>query len=420
MICLQNLNFLYNSPVKKVIVVGAGAAGLISVIKAAEKSEVILLEKMSKPGLKILVSGKGRCNVTNAGSIEELINAFGKNGRFLYHALSVFSNNDLINFLNSVGVETIVERGNRVFPKSEKSKDVLNALKKEVDRRGARVVLNNSVKSLVIKDKLVSGVLLSNGKVLKSDAVILATGGKSFPGLGTTGDGYAMLKEIGHTITKLYPALVPLVAKEGWINKLEGLSLRNVAVHAKIKNKSFSHFGDMVFTAKGISGPIVLTLSSEIVPYLSSPLVIEIDLKPALKYEILDNRLIREFNKQGKKNLKNALCSLIPMRLIPIFVRKSGVNGDKKCSEITKEERRKMLLLLKHFPIKILGTESFEHAIVTKGGVSLKEVSPKTMRSAILDNLFIVGELLDIDAITGGYNLQAAFSTGFVAGSSVS
>ncbi len=417
--CLQNLKFLYNPSVKKVIIIGAGAAGLMSAIKAAENSEVILLEKMPKPGLKILVSGKGRCNVTNAGPMSELISAFGRNGKFLYHAFSVFSNEDLVKFLNGIGVETVVERGNRVFPKSQRSKDVLSALKGEAVRRGVKIVLNSPVKSLNVNGSSVKGVILQSGKMLDADYVIMATGGKSFPGLGTTGDGYEMLREIGHTVTPLYPGLVPLITKEKWVKELEGLSLRNVKITAICGKKRFSHFGDMVFTSSGISGPIVLTLSSEIVPFLRRPLSAEIDLKPALSNEILDRRLLREFTAQGKRMFKNAMHALLPASLIPVFVGMSGINGDKKCSEITKEERKKILLLLKHFPITILGTEGFAHAIVTKGGVSLKEVDPKTMRSKIADNLFITGELLDIDAITGGYNLQAAFSTGFVAGSAV-
>ncbi len=415
--CLQNLKFLYNPSVKKVIIIGAGAAGLMSAIKAAENSEVILLEKMPKPGLKILVSGKGRCNVTNAGPMSELISAFGRNGKFLYHAFSVFSNEDLVKFLNGIGVETVVERGNRVFPKSQRSKDVLNALKGEAVRRGVKIVLNSPVKSLNVNGSSVKGVILQSGQTLDADYVIMATGGKSFPGLGTTGDGYEMLREIGHTVTPLYPGLVPLITKEKWVKELEGLSLRNVKITAICGKKRFSRFGDMVFTSSGISGPIVLTLSSEIVPFLRRPLSAEIDLKPALSDEILDRRLLREFTAQGKRMFKNAMHALLPASLIPVFVGMSGINGDKKCSEITKEERKKILLLLKHFPITILGTEGFAHAIVTKGGVSLKEVDPKTMRSKIADNLFITGELLDIDAITGGYNLQAAFSTGFVAGS---
>ncbi len=402
---------------KKVIVIGAGAAGLMSAIKAAENSKVVLLEKMSKPGLKILVSGKGRCNVTNAGPVNELISAFGKNGKFLYHAFSVFSNEDLIKFLNKIGVETVVERGNRVFPKSQRSKDVLNALKGEAVRRGVKIILNSPAKSLNVNGPFVKGVILQSGKTLDADYVIMATGGKSFPGLGTTGDGYEILREIGHTVTPLYPGLVPLITKEKWVKEVEGLSLRNVKITVIHRKKKFSHFGDMVFTSSGISGPIVLTLSSEIVPLLTRPLNAEIDLKPALREEILDRRLLREFSAQGKKMLKNAMHALLPASLIPVFVRISKVNGNKKCSEITKEERKKIVLLLKHFPITILGTEGFAHAIVTKGGVSLKEVDPKTMRSKIADNLFITGELLDIDAITGGYNLQAAFSTGFVAGS---
>ncbi len=399
-----------------ILVIGGGAAGIMAAIQASRKSKVYLFEKMPRLGLKILVSGKGRCNVTNAGSIDTLIKAFGKNGKFLYHSFYAFSNEDLIKFLEKIGVETEVERGNRVFPKSNHSKDVLNALKKELIRRNVSVELNKTVKKIIVEDRVAKGIILQSGEKIFGDAVILTTGGKSFPGLGTTGDGFEILKEIGHTIQPLYPALVPLIVKEKWVSKLQGLSLRNVKISAKCGKRNFSHFGDMLFTQKGISGPIVLTLSSEIVPYIKKGLPVEIDLKPALSEDLLDRRLLRDFVKFSNKAYKNALNALLPNSLIPIFVMLSHIAGDKKCNEITKSERKRILRLLKHFPLTVTDTEGFAHAVVTKGGVSLKEVNPKTMQSKLIKRLYIAGELLDLDAITGGYNLQAAFSTGFVAG----
>ncbi len=407
--------------VKKVLIIGGGAAGIMAALKSAEGDcDVTILEKMQRPGLKILVSGKGRCNVTNAGSIKDLIEAFGRNGKFLYHSFSVFSNEDLISFLRKIGVETKTERGNRVFPKSDRSKDVLNALKREIAKRGIKLKTSLPVTFLRKQGNKIVSAVLSDGSEIKADYFVLATGGKSFPGLGTTGDGYEILKKLGHTVTPLYPALVPLVIKENFAKRLEGLSLRNVRVSAFANGKKFSYFGDMVFTSKGISGPIVLTLSSRIVPALSDgPVKAEIDLKPAISEEILDGRFLREFSQNGTKKLKNVLKNLLPVRLIPVFLQKAGVSGEKKCNEITKEERRKLVNTMKHFGITITGTEGFAHAVVTKGGLSLKEVDPKTMRSKMYENLFVTGELLDLDAITGGYNLQAAFSTGFVAGATI-
>ncbi len=420
---LYSTLFSYNSLVKKVLVIGGGAAGIMAALKSAEGNcEVILLEKMSKPGLKILVSGKGRCNVTNAGSARDLIEAFGKNGRFLYHSFSVFSNSALIDFLRLLGVETKTERGNRVFPKSDRSKDVLNALKAELEKRRVRVRISAPVVSLNAESRRIVSAVLKDGSVVRADFFVLATGGKSFPGLGTTGDGYKILRKLRHTVTPLYPALVPLITKESFVKDLEGLSLRNVKISldANENGKRISYFGDMVFTSKGISGPIVLTLSSQITPKLSrGPVKTEIDLKPALTDEVLDRRLVREFSAGGPKRVKNVFKNLLPVRLIPVFLNVAEIDGDKKCAEITKKERRKIAFLLKHFPLTVTGTEGFAHAIVTKGGVLLKEVDPKTMRSKIYDNLFITGELLNLDAVTGGYNLQAAFSTGFVAGETI-
>ncbi len=404
---------------KKTIVIGGGAAGIMAAIQSASCSETYIVEKMPRLGLKILVSGKGRCNVTNAGSVDDLINAFGRNGKFLYHALAEFSNSDLRNFSSSIGVETKVERGKRVFPVSNRSKDVLNALKAELEQRNVRVITGKSLVSFVISGNNIIGAKLSDGSILKGNYFVLATGGKSFPGLGTTGDGFSILKKLGHTVTPLYPSLVPLVLKEKWVPSLEGLSLRNVRITVLLRNKKYTHFGDMVFTSRGISGPIVLTLSSEIVPLISGEISAEIDFKPALSKEILEKRLIREFSENGKKKLKNVLTHLLPARIIPVFLQITGVSGDKRCSEITKNEREKLVYTFKHFPITVTGSEGFAHAIVTKGGVSLKEVDPRTMRSKIINNLYIVGELLDLDAVTGGYNLQASFSTGYVAGESI-
>lgn len=400
----------------KILVVGGGAAGIMAAIQASKKNKVYLFEKMPRLGLKILVSGKGRCNVTNAGPTNELIKAFGKNGKFLYHSFCAFSNEDLIKFLERIGVETKVERGNRVFPVSNHSKDVLNALKKELVRRNVSVELNKPIKKIIIEDRTAKGIILQSGEKIFGDAVIITTGGKSFPGLGTTGDGFKILREAGHTIQPLYPALVPLIVREKWVSDLQGLSLRNVKIKAKYGKRNFSHFGDMLFTQRGISGPIVLTLSSEIVPYIKKSLPIEIDLKPALSGDILDKRLLRDFIKFSNKTYKNALNALLPNSLIPVFVMLSNIVQDKKCNEITKNERKKILHLLKHFPLTVTDTEGFTHAIVTKGGIDLKEINPKTMQSKLIKRLYVAGEVLDLDAITGGYNLQAAFSTGFVAG----
>jgi len=401
---------------KKILVVGGGAAGIMAAIKAAEKSKVYLFEKMPRLGLKILISGKGRCNVTNAGPIDQLIKAFGRNGRFLHHAFYAFSNEDLVKFLGEIGVRTKTERGSRVFPVSDHSKDVLDALKMELGRRNVTVQEKTSVKDLIIVDHKAKGIVLKSDEKIFGDAVILATGGKSFPGLGTTGDGFDMLAKTGHTIQPLYPALVPLVVEEKWVRELEGLSLRNVRVSVSVGKKKFSHFGDMVFTKNGISGPIILSISSEIVPYLTKSLPLEIDLKPALDEEVLDKRLLKDFAKYSNKEYKNSLGDLLPRSFIPIFVLLTGIAPKKKCNELTREDRKRVLHLLKHFPLTVTGTEGFAHAVVTKGGVLLKEVDPKTMQSKLIKNLYITGELLDLDGVTGGYNLQAAFSTGFVAG----
>jgi len=405
---------------KKILIVGGGAAGIMAAIKAAERSEVYLFEKMPRLGLKVLVSGKGRCNVTNAGPIDQLVKAFKENGKFLYHSFSTFSNEDLVKFLKGIGVRTKIERGNRIFPVSNHSKDVLNALKEELAKRNVSIELNKSVKRVLVGNGEAKGVVLKSGEEIFGDAVILATGGKSFPGLGTTGDGFKILIKMGHTVQPLYPALVPLIVKEKWVSSLEGLSLRNVRINVKVDKKKFSHFGDMLFTKKGISGPIILTLSSEITRYLGTPLSIEVDLKPALDENVLDKRLTRDFLKFSNKAYKNSLNRLLPHSLIPVFVMLSAVNPDKKCNEITKKERKRIIHLLKHFSLTITGSEGFAHAIITQGGVSLNEIDPKTMQSKLIKNLYITGELLDLDGVTGGYNLQAAFSTGFVAGISAS
>ncbi len=401
---------------KRILFVGGGAAGIMAAIKAAEKSNVYLFEKMPRLGLKILISGKGRCNVTNAGPVDQLIEAFGRNGRFLHHAFHAFSNEDLVSFLAEIGVRTKKERGGRVFPASSRSGDVLDALKMELERRNVTVAEKTSVKDLIIVNREAKGIVLRTNEEVFGDAVILATGGKSFPGLGTTGDGFDMLAKTGHTVQPLYPALVPLVVEEKWVRDLEGLSLRNVRISVRVGKKEFSHFGDMVFTKKGISGPIVLSLSSEIVLHLAEPLSLEIDLKPALNEEVLDKRLLKDFAKYSNKEYKNSLGDLLPRSLIPIFVLLTGIAPNKKCNEITREDRKRILHMLKHFPLTVVGTEGFAHAVVTKGGVLLKEVDPKTMQSKLIKNLYITGELLDLDGVTGGYNLQAAFSTGFVAG----
>lgn len=399
---------------------------MMAALSAAEKSEVFLFEKNNILGKKLLITGKGRCNITNAGSQTEIIEAFGKNGRFLYSALNSFSNQDLMDFFEERGLPLKVERGKRVFPSSDKSLDVLKVLEKELKNKKVKILKNTSVKKINLLEQGKFEIISSQGKEI-FDALIIATGGKSFPATGSTGDGYIFARALGHNVSPLLPYLIPLETNQEEIKELMGLSLRNVLLKIKINGKvKGQEFGEMIFTHFGISGPLVLTLSKIVVEALAKekagkPVKIEasIDLKPALSEEELDRRLMRDFEKFINKQYKNALDDLLPKKLIPLFIKRTAIDPEKTVNQISKQERRQILLLLKDFPVNISGYRPLEEAIITSGGVSLKEINPQTMESRLYPGLFFVGEILDLDAQTGGYNLQEAFSTGWLAGSNV-
>lgn len=406
----------------RVIVIGGGASGMMAAITAAENgAEVILLEKNDRLGKKILITGKGRCNVTTDKDTDEIIRSFVHNGKFLYTALSSFSNQQVKYFFEEAGVPLKVERGERVFPVSDQSKDIVNALRRKMQEAGVDVWLNATVKEVLVEDGRVSGVQLVNGQKLLADHVIVATGGASYPGTGTTGDGYHFARKTGHTVVNLRPSLIPLECAEGYVKALQGLSLKNVnfTIETSQGKKLIQDFGEMLFTHFGISGPIVLSCSYKAVDYWQKnkePLTGIIDFKPALSPEKLDARILRDIEEQKNKQLKNALHGLMPGKLIPVFIQKSGISSDKAMHQITREERQKMVELLKNFRFTITKARPIEEAIVTAGGVSVKEVSPKTMESKLVPGLYFTGEVLDIDGMTGGFNLQAAFSTGYLAG----
>ncbi len=406
----------------RVIVIGGGASGMMAAITAAENgAEVSLLEKNDRLGKKILITGKGRCNVTTDKDTDEIIRSFVHNGKFLYTALNSFSNQQVKYFFEDAGVPLKVERGERVFPVSDQSKDIVNALRRKMQEAGVDVWLNATVKEVLVEDGRAVGVQLINGQKLKADAVIVATGGASYPGTGTTGDGYHFARKAGHTVVPLRPSLIPLECAEGYVKALQGLSLKNVnfTIETAQGKKLIQDFGEMLFTHFGISGPIVLSCSYKAVDYwqkTKEPLTGIIDFKPALTPEKLDARILRDIEEQKNKQLKNSLHGLMPSKLIPVFIERAGISPDKAMHQITREERQKMVELLKNFRFTITKARPLEEAIVTAGGVSVKEVSPKTMESKLVSGLYFTGEVLDIDGMTGGFNLQAAFSTGYLAG----
>ena len=407
---------------KRVIVIGGGASGMMAALTAAENdAEVMLLEKNDRLGKKMLITGKGRCNVTTDKEIDEMIRSFVHNGKFLYTAFNSFSNQQVQQFFEDAGVPLKVERGERVFPVSDQSKDIVNALRRKLQEAGVDLWLNAAVKEVLLEDGKAVGVLLPNGKKLLADSVIIATGGASYPGTGSTGDGYRFAEKAGHTVVNLRPSLIPLECAEGYVKALQGLSLKNVTLTIETAEgkKLAQEFGEMLFTHFGISGHIVLTSSYKAVDYWQKhkqPLLGSIDFKPALSREKLDARLLREFEEQNKKQLKNSLHTLMPSKLIPVFIQRCGISPDKALHQITKEERQRMVDLLKDFRFTIFKARPLEEAIVTAGGISVKEVSPKTMESKLVKNLYFIGEVLDVDGMTGGFNLQAAFSTGYLAG----
>ncbi|HEY9061785.1 MAG TPA: NAD(P)/FAD-dependent oxidoreductase [Pseudobacteroides sp.] len=404
---------------RKVFVVGGGPAGIMAAGKAAELgNEVVLFEKNDRLGKKILISGKGRCNITNNTDIEGLIKNTPGNGNFLYSSFYTFSNQDLIAMLNGLGLETKVERGERVFPVSDSSKDVVDALWRFLKIKGVSVRLSTPIDNVDIKDGKVTGVVTRDGRKLECDSVVIATGGISYPGTGSTGDGYKIAKGLGHHVIDLKPSLVPLLAKEKWVKDLQGLSLKNVAITLKNSKgkKVYNDFGEMLFTHFGVSGPLILSASRHILDYDYKDVVLSIDLKPALNEEKLYDRLTRDFEKYSRKQFKNALDDLLPSKMIPIIIDLSSISPEKFVNQITREERRGIVKLLKNLEVNICGARPISEAIVTAGGVSTLEINPSTMESKLVKGLFFAGEVVDVDAYTGGFNLTIAFSTGFLAG----
>ena len=405
---------------KRVVVIGGGAAGLMAaVIAGREGAKVTLLEKMNYVGKKMGITGKGRCNITNACDMSDFIKNTPGNGKFLYGAYERFTNEDLLQLLHDAGLETKVERGDRVFPASDSALDVRNTFMKLMKHYGVDVHLEEPVKKLLVDDGVVTGVV-TDRETYHADAVIIATGGKSYPATGSTGDGYILAAQVGHKITDIRPSLVPIVTEESWVKDLMGLSLRNVELSVVAKNKvQAKMFGEMMFTHFGITGPIVLSLSHTVGKLMRKKNIgtigLDINLKPALSPETLDKRLQKDFDLYSKKQLINGMKDLLPSRLIPLIIELAGIDPQKPINQISKEERQQIGYMLQHMPLTVKGLRPVEEAIVTAGGISLKEFNPKTMESKLVKGLYGAGEVLDIDAFTGGYNLQAAFSTGYVA-----
>jgi len=407
---------------KKVIVIGGGAAGLMAAVSAAEHGgQVTVLEKMATIGRKLLITGKGRCNITNIADKQTIIKNIPGNGSFIYSALHQFGNEDIIEFLHQHGVMTKVERGGRVFPVSDQAKDVVEAFRKAFQDLNIKLVTGQSVKRILMHNGRVTGVLASNNVEYAADAVILATGGASYPGTGSTGDGYRMGETLGHTIVPLKPSLVPLEVDEEWIGELQGLSLKNVEASIIVDGKKVADdFGEMLFTHYGLSGPIILSLSKKVAEVLKNEpdqeVLLSINLKPALTADVLDKRIQRDFEKFARKQIKNSLGELLPAKLIPVMIDLAHLDPEKFVHQITKSERARLQEQITHLTFTITGTRPVSEAIVTAGGIKVKEINPKTMESKLIQGLYFAGEVIDIDGYTGGFNLQAAFSTGYVAG----
>ena len=427
----------------KILVIGGGPAGMLAAISASKNKEnkVIILEKMPFVGKKLLITGKGRCNITSSLDMSEFIQNIPGNGRFLYSAFQNYTNQDIINLLKKHGLDVKVERGNRVFPITDKSRDVLEVLKKELKNLNVEIRTNTTVKDIDVMASKVTGVILESGEKISADKVILATGGKSYPLTGSTGDGYEIAKKHGHTITEIKPSLVPITVKESketeevisasqYLNSLnlckslQGLSLKNVSIKIKDQNKLlYEDFGEMIFTHFGVSGPTILSASAHLLrvksieeKFASGDIKLIIDLKPALSNEKLDLRIRRDFEKELNKQFKNSLDDLLPKKIIDVIINLSKIDPNKKVNEITKQERSKIVKLLKEFTITLKGFRPIDEAIVTAGGINIKEINPKTMESKIINGLYFAGEIIDVDAYTGGFNLQIAYSTGYTAG----
>ena len=405
------------------IVIGGGAAGLMAAGTAAQRGlSVTLFERNEKLARKVAITGKGRCNVTNACPLlNDLIANAPVNGRFLYGAFSRFTTDDTMDFFEGMGVPLKIERGNRVFPVSDRALDIVDALNKYITINGVKRKTAR-VTELIVEEGAVKGCKTEDGSEFYADNVLIATGGKSYPGTGSTGDGYTLAKQVGHTITDLKPSLVPLECHEGWCTDAQGLSLRNVGIEiedAKTYKTVYKDFGEMLFTHFGVSGPMILSASSHMRNMERGRYVIHIDFKPALSYEQLDKRLQRDLLECSNKNLYNTLSLMLPRKMIPIIVKLSGLNGNIKSNQVTKEMRATLVDLLKDIRLTVTDFRPIEEAIITSGGVSVSEIDPKTMKSKLCDGLYFAGEVIDVDAYTGGFNLQIAFSTGHLAGSNI-
>ena len=415
----------------KVVIIGGGPAGMLSAISAGtNKNDVTILEKMNMLGRKLLITGKGRCNITSSISIDEYIKNVPGNGKFLYSCLNNFTNEDILNILKEEGLQTKVERGNRVFPITDKSQDVLQALLNRLKKLKVKIEVGANVKEILTEQDIVSGVKYIQGgkeKILKADKVILATGGKSYSATGSTGDGYELAKKVGHTVTEIKPSLVPISTKGKDLEicrRMQGLSLKNVAIKIKdAKNNKiiYEDFGEMIFTHFGVSGPVILSGSAHLLRYKKEDIrqgniKLIIDLKPALDVQKLDDRILRDFSLEKNKIFKNSLDNLLPQKMISTVIELSGIDQNKKVNEITREERVRLVQLLKNFEITLHDFRPIEEAIITAGGISIKEINPKTMESKLIKGLYFAGEIIDVDAYTGGFNLQIAYSTGYTAG----
>ncbi len=407
----------------KVIIVGGGAAGLMAAGTAAGRGlDVTVIERNDKVARKVMITGKGRCNVTNATSlINEIIENVPKNGRFLYSSLTNFTPYDLMDFFEENGVPLKIERGNRVFPESDKASDIVDALRRYALKSGANVV-KGRVSELIVTDEELKGVKTDDGTEYFADAVVIATGGMSYPLTGSTGDGYQLAKSVGHTITPLSPSLVPIEVHEGFCSALQGLSLKNVELRVVDSDNFrtvYEDRGEMIFTHFGVSGPMVLSASAHMKDMKRGKYEIYIDLKPALTYEQLDLRLQKDFRENSNKDFINSLGALLPRKIIPVIVRLSGINANLKTNQVTRDQRANLVNLLKNLKLTATAFRPIEEAIITSGGVNVTEINPKTMESKILNNLYFAGEVIDVDAYTGGYNLQIAFSTGRLAGQNI-
>ena len=406
---------------KNVVITGGGPAGMMAAITAARRGfKVTLVEKNEKLGKKLFITGKGRCNITNAGDTEDLFNSIVTNRKFMLSSFNGFNNYDTLGFFDELGLQIKIERGNRVFPESDHSSDVIGALNRELKRLSVDVRLNTEVKDIIVNDGKATGVVIKcSGKesTIQADNVIVATGGNSYQSTGSTGDGYRFARKLGHSVTPILPALVPFNVAEDWESDLQGLSLKNVSIAVLDgKQEIYSDFGEMLFTHFGVSGPLILSASSFAARRIKEhPLKLVIDLKPALSQEQLDERILRDFDEEKNKAFKNSLDKLLPKKMIPVIVRLSDIDGNKKVNEITKQERQRLVSLIKGLELTLTGLRGFNEAIITQGGINVREINPTTMESKLVKNLYFAGEVLDVDALTGGFNLQIAWSTGYAA-----